>query len=285
VRHLFELAALLEKLGVFVYHNHPKFRRMLYYPLEMECIGKFTPAIGDCGSTTGGRVELSADLIRTGWEKYGDPLFARMLLDGEHFGERTFRSYEDLFRRPLECSDVAHAAKAFVASPPRSTNMGGYGLGVLRSGKGEEQVALSLYYGRAATEHGHYDRLSLELYAYGRKMIPDLGYPEHASEGKKPALWTKNTVSHTTVLVDERRQDLQNRGEVRAFVAAPRVQFMEVSAPETYHVTSVYRRTTALIQLGPDARYVFDLFRGPAEASTIIPSTASTGTSPPKGSP
>ena len=268
VRPLFDLAALLEKLGVDVYPNS-KFRRMLHYPLEMDCIGKFTPAIGDCGSTTGGRIELSADLIRTGWEKYGGPRFARMLLDREIFGERTFRSYEDLFRKPLERSDVEKAAEAFTPSPPRSTNMGGYGLGILRflrpcsgqAGEDEEQAALSLYYGRAATEHGHYDRLSLELYAYGRKMIPDLGYPEHASEGKKPALWTKNTVSHTTVVVDERRQDLQSRGEVRAFVATPRVQFIDASAPETYYATSVYRRTTALIQLGPDARYVFDLFR------------------------
>jgi hypothetical protein len=139
--------------------------------------------------------------------------------------------------------------------------MGGYGLAILRAGRGEERTAASVYYGRAATEHAHFDRLNLEVFAYGKKVVPDLGYPEHAAEGQHPPAWNKNTAAHTTVVVDERRQDTQLPGRLEAFIAGPGVQFVEINAPETYNHTSEYRRAVALVEIGPDARYLLDIFR------------------------
>ena len=93
------------------------------------------------------------------------------------------------------------------------------------------------------------------------KLIPDLGYGEHAAEGDRPAVWTKNTLAHATVVVDGRRQDTQGPGRLEQFVRARDLTWVQVDAPETYHHTSEYRRTLALIEVGKDARYVLDVFR------------------------
>jgi hypothetical protein len=139
--------------------------------------------------------------------------------------------------------------------------MGGYGLALLRSGSGKEKVAISVYYGRAATEHAHFDKLNLELFAYGKKLIPDLGYPEHAAEGDRPGVWTKNTAAHATVVVDGRRQDTQGPGQVTQFVESDGISLVEIDAPDTYFHTAEYRRSVALIDIAPNVKYVLDLFR------------------------
>ncbi|MDA0748889.1 MAG: heparinase II/III family protein, partial [bacterium] len=132
---------------------------------------------------------------------------------------------------------------------------------LLRSGRGKSQTAASVYYGRATTEHAHFDGLNLELFAHGKKLIPDMGYPEHAAEGDRPGVWTKNTLAHATVVVDARRQDTQAAGRLHHFVSADGFSLVEVDAPETYHSTSEYRRTVALIDIAPGVHYVLDLFR------------------------
>ncbi len=256
VTHLTTIAALLEPLGVRLW-DRPKFRRMYRWPTEMTCIDRFTPAIADAGSALGGRVQFSADALRTAYAATGDLFIGELL----RRNKTRFDSFESLFDDPLTPSpDKGGAAELKRLTVP-SHLMGGYGLALLRSGRGKERTAVSLYYGRAATEHAHFDRLNLELFGYGRKLVPDLGYPEHAAEGEGPAVWTKNTASHATVVVDERRQDTQAPGRLSLFTSTDGLNLVEVDAPDTYHHTSEYRRTVALIDIAPDARYVLDLFR------------------------
>ncbi|MBI4551258.1 MAG: heparinase II/III family protein [Candidatus Latescibacteria bacterium] len=262
VEHLSRVARLLERLGVSVW-DRPKIRRMFSWPSEIVCLDRFTPAIGDAGSVVGGLVELSNDALRTAYEQYRDPLFAYLLQTRAARRDEgvLFESVDDLFAPPLALSGVDDGARQYRTMTTGSRLLGGYGLALLRSGEGEAQTAVAVYYGRAATEHAHFDRLNLEVFAYGKKLIPDLGYPEHAAEGETPPVWTKNTAAHATVVVDERRQDTQAAGRLLGFVSLPGLQFVDIDAPETYRHTAQYRRTTALVDLGPDARYVIDLFR------------------------
>ena len=260
IRRFMAIGEILDRLGINVF-DRPKMRRMLYWPMEMDCLGKFSPAIGDTGSMLQSYISTSSDALRTGFERYGDPAFARILLDRGYYGEGSLGGYEELFRRPLDRADLERTAASFEPAPVSNTNMGGYGLVLLRSGEGERGTAVSVYYGRAGTEHGQFDRLSLEVFGYGRKLVPDLGYGEVAMEAKKPAAWTKNTVSHSTVVVDERRQDTQLPGQVRALVGMPGLQVLDVSAPHTYLPVSLYRREVALIDLSKEDRYVLDIFR------------------------
>jgi len=250
------IACLLEKLGVRLW-DRPKMRRMFRWATEMTCMDEFTPAIGDMGSARGGLVQFSTSALRTAYLATKDPFIGELLRQRRD----AFDSFEALFAEiPSPAPSKEGAAEIKRLKDP-SRLMGGYGLALLGSGRGAERCVVSLYYGRAATEHGHFDRLNLELFAYGQKLIPDHGYGEHAAEGEEPAIWTKNTLSHTTVVVDGRRQDTQAPGRLVLFTAAKGLSLVEVDAPETYHSTAEYRRTVALIDLAPDARYVLDLFR------------------------
>ncbi len=256
VEHLSNVAVMLERVGVRAW-DRPKMRRMLKWAAEMVCLDRFTPAIGDAGGALGGMVQPSTFALRAAYGSTADPLVGELL----RLRKAGLDSFESLFEKPVEVSSSREGAAQLKQLTGQSRLMGGYGLALLRSGKGKERTAASLYYGRSATEHAHFDKLTLELFGYDRKLIPDLGYPEHAAEGDTPAVWSKNTASHATVVVDGRRQDTQAPGRLCVFAPTDGLSLAEVDAPETYHATSEYRRTVALIDLAPDARYVLDLFR------------------------
>ena len=256
VTHLTVIARLLEELGIGIW-DRPKFRRMYRWAAEMTCLDHFTPSIGDAGTVVGGHVALGGDTLRTAYNATGDAFVGELL----RRQETGFNSFESLLEASVVPSPNEDGAAELKEMTAESRLMGGCGLALLRSGRGRERTALALYYGRAATEHAHFDRLNIELFAYGRKLIPDLGYGEHAAEGDRPAIWTKNTLAHATVVVDGRRQDTQGPGRLEQFVRASGLTWVQVDAPETYNHTSEYRRTVALIEIGKDARYVLDCFR------------------------
>ena len=256
VGRLTSIARHLEGQGIDIW-SRPKLRRMYRWAVEMTCLDGFVPAIGDAGSGESSYVQLSRSALRAAFARTGDPFVGELL---RRHGEG-FDTFESLFEEVPVPSPSREGAAELKRISTASHLMGGYGLALLRSGRGAERSAVSLYYGRAATEHGHFDRLNVEIFGYGRKLITDLGYPEHAAEGEPPAVWTKNTVCHNTVVVDERRQDTQAPGRLTLFTSSDGLNLVEVDAPDTYHHVSEYRRTVALVELAPDARYVLDLFR------------------------
>lgn len=265
IREFIEAAALLERLGISLWQE-PKLRRMLDWPLEMNSFGRCVPAIGDAGSIQPSPIEVDAHTLRMAYERFGDAALAARLQERGVVGEGSFTCFEDLFLPPLRQADLRPAAAGvdLAAIRNRSRLLPGYGLALLRLGEAEHGVAAALYYGRAATEHAHFDRLNLELFAHGRKMVPDLGYPVHAAEGREPPLWTKNTAAHATVVVDQRRQDTQAPGRPAGFISVPGLHYIDVSAPRTYHHTSEYRRTVLLVGIdGPPSFpcYLLDLFQ------------------------
>ena len=256
VEHLSNVAVMLERVGVRAWER-PKMRRMLRWAAEMRCLDRFVPSIGDAGSATGGTVQPSSFALKAAWRSSADPFVGEML----RLRKPGLEAFESLFENAAEVAPSKEGAAQLKTLTEASRLMGGYGLALLRTGRGKERAAASLYYGRSATEHAHFDKLVLELFGYDRKLIPDLGYPEHAAEGDTPAVWSKNTASHATVVVDGRRQDTQAPGRLTVFSPGDGLSLVEVDAPEAYHATSEYRRTVALIDLAPDARYVLDLFR------------------------
>ncbi|MBI2950486.1 hypothetical protein HYY27_00255, partial [bacterium] len=181
VEHLSNVAVMLERVGVRVW-DRPKMRRMLKWGAEMVCLDRFTPAVGDAGSALGGMVQPSAFALRAAYRSTADPLIGELL----RLRKAGFDGFESLFERPMSAPPSREGAAQLKRLTGQSRLMGGYGLALLRSGRGEERSAVSLYYGRSATEHAHFDKLTLEVFGYDRKLIPDLGYPEHAAEGDTP---------------------------------------------------------------------------------------------------
>jgi hypothetical protein len=151
------------------------------------------------------------------------------------------------------------------------------GLGILRSGVGQDASMLLMKYGVHGEGHGHFDKLHFIFFDGGREVVPDYGFsrwiniepkfggrylPENDS-------YAMQTVAHNTVVVDEKSQNEGKEesaesmwGERHFFNASnPTVQVM--SARSSRHNPGVeMNRTMFLID---DKRFsrpvVIDLFR------------------------
>ena len=110
--------------------------------------------------------------------------------------------------------------------------------------------------------HCHSDLLNLGLEAYGMNFAPDLGYPTDTTINPERMQWTKNTVSHNTVVVDNTGQGASSvRGYPKHLDDAGKIKVMDVSAPHAYGATSEYRRTVVMIQANEEVSYALDFFR------------------------
>ncbi len=251
----YQIAHLLPKLGVDIWAN-PKVKKMADIGLDLYVAGTNCPSIGDAGSIRGaGRVGWSVVLQGRAFNHYHDPRHARALAIMNAGSEDLFESYFD------EDELAATIAEVGTEMDYRTRNLGGYGLGILEAGEEGNRRGVSMYYGFSGGGHGHFDRLTLEMQAFGRPMLTDMGYPAHWLA--KNTYWTSNTISHYAVVVDEHRQETTNRAFLNTLVGSPQVQLMDAEAAHaTYPNTcSMYRRTAALIDIAPDSSYLLDIFR------------------------
>ncbi|MHB0937954.1 MAG: heparinase II/III domain-containing protein [Armatimonadota bacterium] len=262
-----KVAEMLKKLGIDLYHRFPKMRELFIHPLREMVIG-CTPHIGDSGGVGSGRPPgrpfLPRWLAEIGWREYRDPRLYECLREWQQVEEQAPVDYEGLFQTPFVLPEEAPPPLPHGGINDEfdgAYNFGGYGLALLRAGAGVAGRGLALWYG-PSIGHGHRDKLFIELYARGRRMLPDLGYPLFTDDHPEQYAWTANTISHATVVVDERMQTEPAKGDLHLFAAAPGAQVAEASAESNYPgIVRRYRRTTALIDLSPEESYVVDIFR------------------------
>lgn len=251
----YTVATLLPKLGVNIWDS-PKVKKMADIGLDMAITGVFTPCIGDSGTIFGSkRIGWNAQRLGSAFTHYGDPRYAKAL---SIIGASSETLFDDLF-------DAA-AVKRIVDTQGtemeyKTRNLGGYGLAILEAGEGDNKRGVSMYYGFAGGGHGHRDRLTMEMIAYDRPMLTDMGYPAHWLA--KNNYWTSNTISHYDVLVDQAWQTSMNRGYLNTLAGSPHVQLMDASAEDVTYpgIASLYRRTAALVDISPETSYLLDIFR------------------------
>ena len=262
---MMDLDEVISKRPSYTRHNiqrdFPKFREMFRAPARLICLGRYTPDIGDTGSTgSPNRNVASVDLYLKAFERFGDPDFAQTAYWLN--GNTTEGMHSNIFHLDLE--QVGEQVKQVIARHgmrrEHSDVLGGYGLAILRSGETEHQRAAWIYYGRSRG-HGHLDTGNLGLYAHGLNLMPDLGYPEYASAWPKRFGWTHHTISHNTVMVDRTPQHPNYSGKLRLFGTSPEVRMVEIASEDGYPQCPVYRRTTVLVDISPTASYLVDLFR------------------------
>lgn len=257
VNKLAQIADALRPSGIDLYAN-PKVLRMFDAFLDLTCIGVTTPSLGDSGGIGTSFNTPQAYTYRSAFRATGNPRYAwaAALLDSKGL-ESNYRSYFDLFLQPL-ASDLKAAAESHVEDV-KSRLLDEYGWAALNNEP--NTVGLSMYYGIKAG-HGHFDRLGIDIYGHGRKLAPDLGYPDFMNAFVSGIYtWSKNTISHNTVQVDRQRQLGNVQGEVLQFHPGKKVQVIDVAAEGTYPQTSVYRRTLLQIDINDDNSYFIDLFR------------------------
>lgn len=229
----------------------PKMRSLFDGVINVVNIGQHTPSLGDSGSVYGGLVGQNADVFQTAFRAYNDPRYAQFLAGGATSGDKGFQSFDALFHPPIKVPPGR--------LPPQAARLlDGYGLGILSNPS--DTVSASLYYGLRAG-HGHFDRLTLEVFAAGQPLLPDLGYPD-AMNDYVPGIytWSKNTIAHNTVTVDAQKQPNNAPGVVRLFAAGPFARVIDVDAPGTYPQCSLYRRALIQIDASANDSYYVDVF-------------------------
>lgn len=236
--------------------GEPRLRALINSPLEMVAIGKVTPGIGDSGSVLASLVGQDPDVYQVGYGAYRDPRYLAWLAPLGKVGPRSFATFESLFRDALP--DVKPLANGRALPVRPSHLLAGYGMGILNNRS--DAVALTFNYGFKGT-HYHWDFLNFELFANGRKMVPDLGYPDAMNEYVKEVYtWSFNSVSHNTVVVDAQRQVDNVHGILHDFSEGTFARSMDASSA-TYPQTTSYRRNLIMVDVDSARSYVVDFFK------------------------
>jgi hypothetical protein len=282
VRAISEYGTLLQRSGRDVF-SISKLRRLYDGVLDQVNARRFTPDAGDSGVVYGALIGRNARTFQTAYRQYHDPRYAAFLASFGATGEGGFTTYESLFDPPIELpgSGAATSAEARTSESPASapaaaaaTNpaanatklaaqksrlLDGVGMAILNNPA--DDISLTLSYGQKHG-HGHFDRLNFELFAGGEPILPDLGYPD-AMNAFVPGIftWSKNTISHNTVVVDASRQVNESAaGKVELFADSPVARVIDVEAKETYPQCSSYRRAMLMIDAGRGRSYFVDVF-------------------------
>lgn len=247
-------------------YENVKFRKMFQamYPLIM--LGKYTPSIGDSGTTGQPGVMVDKAQSIEAFEQFGDPVYAQLayMLNGN----KTDGIHSDVYTSDPNkvARDIEAVIQQYGPLDLDSTNLTGYGLAGLRDGEKidagtDTRRALWMYYGRTSG-HGHRDALNLGLYGFGLDLMPDLGYPEQANATDVNRFeWVQNTISHNTVMVDKRKQAAFWDGTPVHYDDSTMVKLIDVEAPKAYAQTERYRRTSALVKVDGANSYAVDFFR------------------------
>ncbi len=251
----YNIAGLLPELGVDIW-SIPKLKKMADIGLDMYVANTSCPSIGDVGDIFGaGRIGWGARRLGLGFTHYGDERFAKALTITKATGESLFEQYFD----PEAVQKIVDEKGTDLGLKTRV--LPGYGLAILESGGPDARRGVSMYYGFAGGGHGHRDRLTMEMFAYGQPMMTEMGYPALWSD--KNIYWTNNTVSHYCTVVDGHWQETLNRGYLNTLAASPTVQLMDADAHQGAYpsIASLYRRTAALVDIDPEDSYLLDIFR------------------------
>ncbi|MBI3945276.1 MAG: carbohydrate binding domain-containing protein [Armatimonadetes bacterium] len=181
---------------------------------------------------------------RIGLNVYRDPAYRKVflpqlqiLLPGEE-SRGWVRQYDLACRRfaeagqPLEFPFDDEGRLTVV--PASSYNFGKFGYGILRSGEGLDQVYLTMEYGVETMFMGHAPapKFATLLYANRRLLTPrgaTSSYGDPLCGG-----WSRRTLAHNALTVDDRDQWGRTPGRFVAFEAAPRVKVARAADDETY---------------------------------------------------
>ena len=99
--------------------------------------------------------------------------------------------------------------------------------------------------------------------AYGLNILPDLGYPAQTGYQPNRLQWVSSTLSHNTVMVNERQQEAnaELRGNCLHFDHTQQVKLADVDASYVYPDIDIYRRTLIMIRINETDSYTVDFFR------------------------
>lgn len=253
-------------------YNNPKFIKMFTAPIALTLARQGTAQIGDSGRVASKSFTSNIPLLIRAFQLTGKPEFAQIIyllngnkVDGLH-GDIYSKDPESIQKEIL---DIIHTYGEY--DMDKSEQIAGYGFSILRGGSyhpaenhndSNTQRDFWIYYG-SGIGHRHPDGLNLGLEAFGVNMAPDLGYPEACDGSDCYRFWSRATLNHNTVMVNNRNQvELgSGNGKPLHFDDSGRVKVMDVDMPQCYSDVDNYRRTVVMVEASDEVSYGIDFFR------------------------
>jgi hypothetical protein len=138
----------------------------------------------------------------------------------------------------------------------------GYGIAILRGGKGDQKRALWMMYGRARS-HTQDDLLDIGLQGFQGILLSHMGYPRNW--GAWESSWTSHNLARQIpfVTMTAQAQLFAEAGPVRVFEARAQGCADRVGRAQGYELPADQwqRRLLALVDVGPDQFYGLDCYR------------------------
>jgi hypothetical protein len=262
--HFANIADRLNEYPAYTHHNiyreFPQFRAAFTAPYRMAALGFATPNIGDtnsCGEIAA--VGVNVNQMAEGFEQTKDRDIAIAAYRANNNSGKGL-GHDVLSPDPEEVGEeIERIGKAARPRPEGGELLSGFDLAMLANGQGKSGAALACNYGRTG-HHGHLDQLDFDLLAFGNWLAPQQGYPEMATEWPSRTEWNHNTISHNTVVVDQKPQAENWGGHVRLFEQRRGFGVFRIDAPSAYPQCSTYQRTMLLIETAKKDSYVVDIF-------------------------
>jgi len=261
-----QIAERLEGYPAYKKHNiikeFPQFNTTFLAAYRMAALGIAVPNMGDSGAT--GTVSNGADpkFITKGYVFTKDPEFAKAAYianknSADKLGRNIFAKDPDEISK-----EIQNVAERLGPRKDGGYLMSGFGLALLENGSGNNGVALANNYGRTIM-HAHPDLMNFDLFAFGKWLAPDHGYPEFATNIPSNRDWTGSTVSHNLVFVNEKPQKEIWGGQTRLFKQLKGFGVFEIDGQKAYPETKTYQRTMFLVdaESGENNSYVIDIFK------------------------
>ena len=264
-RSMRQLVSVLAAYPKYTKHNliqeYPKLKQSFLVESRLNVLDAMMPNTGDSGSVGAWGRQGNAATYMQAYKIYRDPRFATLAWREHQTRHSSLRLPEDIYQ-PDPDALSEEVQKVALAEPYKlkSEHLGRYGQAYLQTESPKGGRAVFVHYGQGKG-HSHYDCLNLGLLAKNVAMMPDLGYPEYTGSWPKRHAWTANTVSHNTLLVGDTKSAYSPGGKIQLFAVQPPLRVIQVDAPLAYPELKTYRRTVAMVDVGPDESYVLDIFR------------------------
>ncbi|MBE6912665.1 MAG: hypothetical protein E7473_09085 [Ruminococcaceae bacterium] len=273
IERLMSIADLLGRYPVEDKYNlwkNTKFVQMFMSYPPIAITSNESVQVGDCGQFgAGGFRALPEDFIPA-FKYLRDTKNAKRIANYIYLlsGEETEGLHYDIMTKDpesLECEVESYLDSEMAWFTEILT---GYGFGMLRSGGKLETVQNSNFkrgiymnFGRSIASHGHKDALNIGITAYDLNMAPDLGYPSNTGPQPQRLQWISNTLSHNTIVVNEKPQTGIEHGYPQHFDDSGKVKLLDVDASGAYAETDIYRRTLVTVDIDDQDSYFVDFFR------------------------
>jgi hypothetical protein len=189
-------AEVLWHHGIDMYrYRDAALKRLFDTPLEMTYPDLTTPALHDSGH--GSVIDRESFLYEFAYRRYRDPAYLLILNQSGTHLDAQFQKF------PVSVLYDRDPGEKTAPVEWKSVNFFGVGFGILRLTSPGGTSSLLVDYGPNRS-HGHPDKLNIDLFALGDRLIPDPGSVWY--EQPLYRRWYHTTLAHNTLCVDELEQ-------------------------------------------------------------------------------